>query len=193
MVSYYVAHQCLIKRMIRVTRCRFTSITYGTHIVEWRSILAVTKEDCRTLARTKEVKLGRRKEERTFRVRSNGALSTTVFTKGGLDKDGNCKHANFVVGSRHFSKSYEQTTYEIKVRTIKAQHHSLVNTIVLEGGVRGRFSEGFLQDNRLGTVVWETAPANCTDTFSQVYLGEVKFYKHQKQKDVGDQPCWATP
>ncbi len=41
------AYRCLIKRTIRVTRCRFTSIMYGSHIVEWRNTLAMTKEDCR--------------------------------------------------------------------------------------------------------------------------------------------------
>ncbi len=60
-----------------------------------------------------------------------------------------------------------------------------MDTIVLEGGVRGRFSDRSLQDNQLVTVVWETTPANCTDTFSQVYLGKVNSYEHRKQKDVG--------
>ncbi len=32
--AHVTAYQCLIKRTIWVTRCRFTSITYGSHIVE---------------------------------------------------------------------------------------------------------------------------------------------------------------
>ncbi len=47
--AHVTAHQCLTKRTIRVTRCRFTSITSGSHIVEWRNTLAVTKEDCKML------------------------------------------------------------------------------------------------------------------------------------------------
>ncbi len=57
-------------------------------------------------------------------------------------------------GGRHYMKAYEQTTYKITAKTIKAQHRSLVDTIVVEGGVRGRYLDGHLHDNQLGTVVW---------------------------------------
>ncbi len=70
-------------------------------------------------------------------------------------------------------------------KTIKAQHRSLVDTIIIGGGVRGRFSDRFLQDNQLGTVIWDATPANCTDTFSQVYLGKVRLFKHKERKDKG--------
>ncbi len=55
----------------------------------------------------------------------------------------------------------------------------------MEGGIRGRFSDGFLLDNQLGTVIWDTTPGNCTDTFSQVYLGKVRLFKHKEHKDRG--------
>ncbi len=98
---------------------------------------------------------------------------------------GNCKYASFVSGGRHYTKSYEQTTYEIAAETVKAQYRSLVDTIVLEGGIRGRYSDGHLHDNQLGTVVWDTQPANCTDTYSQVYMGEVRLFKHRERKNQG--------
>ncbi len=183
--AHVTAHQCLIKSTIRVTRCGLTSITYRSHIVEWRNTLAVTKEDCKALVETRQIKLGRKGEERTLRIRPSGSLTTTLFTKGNLNRDGDCEHANFMSGGQHYSKSYEQTTYEITTKTIKAQHRNLVDTIILQGGIRGRFSDGFLQDDQLGTIVWDTTPANFTHTFSQVYLGTVRLFKCKECKDKG--------
>ncbi len=183
--AHVTANQCLIKRMIWVTRCGFTSITYGAHIAEWRNTLAITREDCKNLVNTRQIELGRKGEERTLTIRDSGSLTTTVFTKGNLDRDGNCQHANFISGGRHYSKAYEQTTYKITAMTIKTQHCNLVDTIVVKGGVRGRYSDGYLHDNQLGTIVWDTNPANCTDTFSQVYLGRVRLFKQRERKDQG--------
>ncbi len=80
--AHVTAYQCLVKRTVRVTRCGFTSITYRSHMVEWRNTLAVTKEDCRTLIETRQIKLGRKGEEKTLSIRPSGLLTTTVFTKG---------------------------------------------------------------------------------------------------------------
>ncbi len=183
--AHVTAYHCLIKRTVRVTRCRFTCILYRSHIIEWRRTLAIAEEDCRNLVKTRQIELGRKGEEKMLTIRRSGTLTATIFTKGNLDRDGNCKHANFVSGGQHFTKSYEQTTYEITAETIKAQHRSLVDTIIVEGGVRGRYSDGHLHDNQLGTVVWDTQPANCTDTFSQVYIGKVRLFKHKERKDQG--------
>ncbi len=176
--AHVMAYQCLIKRTIRVARCGFTSITYSSHIVERRNTLAIAREDCKKLIDTKQIDLGRKGEKRTLTIRNSGSLTTTIFTKGNLDRDRNCEHTNFISGGRHYSKAYEQTTYEITAKTIKAQHRNLVDTIIVQGGVRGRFLDGYLQDNQLGTIVWDTNPANCTDTFSQVYLGRVRLFRH---------------
>ncbi len=183
--AHVTAYRCLIKRTVRVTRCGFTSISYGSHIIQWRRTLAIEEEDCRNLVKTRQIKLGRKGEEKMLTIRHSGTLTATVFTKGDLDRDGNCKHANFVSGGLHYTKSYEQTTYEITAETVRAQYRSLVDTIILEGGIRGRYSDGHLHDNQLGTVVWDTRPANCTDTFSQVYMGEVRLFKHKERKDQG--------
>ena len=183
--AHVSAYRCLVKRTIRVTRCGFTSISYGTNIVEWRRTLAIDEKDCKNLIKTKQIKLGRKGEEKTLTLRRSGTLTATIFTRGNLDTEGNCKYANFVSGGGHYMKSYEQTTYEIAAETVKAQYRSLVDTIVLEGGVRGRYSDGHLHDNQLGTVVWDTRLANCTDTYSQVYMGEVRLFKHKERKDQG--------
>ncbi len=183
--AHVTAYCCLMKRTIWVTICGFTSISYRSHVVEWRRTLAVAEEDCRSLVKTKQFKLGRKGEKKMLPIRRSGSLMTTIFTKGDFDRDGNCKHANFVSGGQHFMKSYEQTTYEITVGTIKAQHRSVVDTIIVEGGIRGRYSDRHLHDNQLGTVVWDTHPANCTDTFSQVYMGKVRLFKHREHKDQG--------
>ena len=94
--AHITAYCCLIKRTIRVTRCGFTSISYGSHIVEWRRTLAIAEEDCRKLVKTRQIELGRKGEEKTLTIRCSGTLTATIFTKGDLDRDGNCKHANFV-------------------------------------------------------------------------------------------------
>ena len=182
--AHVMAYRCLIKRTVQVTRCRFTSISCGSHIIEWRT-LAIDEGDCKNLIETKQIKLGRKGEEKTLTIRCSGTLTTTIFTKGDLDREGNCKCANFVSGGHHYTKSYEQTTYKITAETIRAQYRSLVDTIVLEGGVRGRYSDGHLHDNQLGTVVWDTWPANCTDTYSQVYMGQVRLFQHKERKDQG--------
>ncbi len=148
-------------------------------------MLAITREDCKNLVNMRQIKLGRKGEKRTLTIRDSGSLTTTIFTKGNLDRDGNCQHANFVSGGRHYSKVYKQTTYDITAKTIKAQHRNLVDTIIVQGGVRGRFSDGYLQVNQLGTIVWDTNPANCTDMFSQVYLGRVRLFKHRECKEKG--------
>ncbi len=96
--AHVAAHQCLIKRTIRATRCGFTSITYGSHIVEWRNMLAITKEDCKALIETRQIKLGRKGEKRTLVIGDSGFLTTTLFTKGNLSRNGDCEHANFVSG-----------------------------------------------------------------------------------------------
>ncbi len=183
--AYVTAHLCLVKRTIRVTRCGFTSISYGSHIVEWRRTLAVDEGDCKNLVKTRQIKLGRKGEEKTLTVRRSGTLTATIFTRGDLDREGNCKYASFVSGGQHYTKSYEQTTYKITVETSRTHYRSLVDTIILEGGVRGRYSDGHLHDNQLGTVVWDTRPANCTDTYSQVYMGEVRLFKHKERKGQG--------
>ncbi len=105
--------------------------------MEWRRTLAVAEEVCRNLVKTKQIELGRKGEKKMLTIRCSGSPTTTIFTKGSLDRDGNCKHANFVSGGQHFTKSYEQTTYKITAGTIKAQHRSLVDTMIVEGGIRG--------------------------------------------------------
>ena len=183
--AHVAAYRCLIKRTIRVTRCGFTSISYGSHIVEWRRTLAIDEGDCKNLVETGQIRLGRKGEEKMLTLRRSGTLTATIFTRGDLDREGNCKYANFVSGGQHYTKSYEQTTYEITAETVRAQYRSLVDTIILEGGVRGRYSDRHLHDNQLGMVVWDTQPANCTDMFSQVYMGEVRLFKHKERKDQG--------
>ncbi len=127
-----VAQQCLVKRTVSITRCGFYSILYGTHIVEWQNTLAISDQACRTVVRTREIKLGRKGEEKMFRVKASGQLLTTVFTKGSLDRDGNCQHTNFVSGDRYYTKSYEQTTYDITIKPLRAHHNGVLDKIVLE-------------------------------------------------------------
>ncbi len=147
--------------------------------------MAIAEEDCRNLVKTRQIRLGRKGEEKTITIKCSETLTTTVFTKGNLDNEGNCKYASFVSGGQHFKKSYKQTTYEITAGTIKAQYRSLVDTIVIEGGIRGRYSDGHLHDNQLGTVVWDTQPVNCTDTYSQFYMGKVRLFKHRERENQG--------
>ncbi len=96
--AHVLAYRCLVKRTIRVTRCGFTSISYGTNIVEWRRTLAIDEGDCKNLIKTRQIKLGRKGEEKTLTLRRSGTLTVTLFTRGNLDKEGNCKYANFVSG-----------------------------------------------------------------------------------------------
>ncbi len=103
--AHVTAYRCLIKRTIRVTRCGFTSISYGSHIVEWRRTLAIDKGDCKNLVETRQIRLGRKGEEKTLTIRRSGTLTATIFTRGDLDREGNCKHANFVSGGQHYTKS----------------------------------------------------------------------------------------
>ncbi len=91
--AHVTAYRCLIKRTVWVTRCGFTSISYGLHIVEWRRTLAIEEEDCRNLIKTRQIKLGRKGEEKTLTIRRSGTLAATIFMKGNLDRDGNCEHA----------------------------------------------------------------------------------------------------
>ncbi len=175
--AHVTAYQCLIKRTIRVTRCGFTSITYGSHIVEWRNTLAITREDCKNLVNTRQIELGRKGEKRMLTIRDSGSLTSTVFTKGNLDRDGNCQHANFVSGGRHYSKAYEQTTYEITAKTIMLDHKVGEAAGVKEAKYAGlvlRYSEDvcgcrchatqiaslivcFIKDNQtIGEVKWQT-------------------------------------
>ena len=67
--AHVSAYRCLVKRMIRVTRCGFTSISYGMNVVEWRRTLAIDEGACKDLIKTKQIKLGRKGEEKTLTLR----------------------------------------------------------------------------------------------------------------------------
>ncbi len=97
----------------------------------------------------------------TLKLDLSGHLSTTIVTQGGLDRDMNCEYRHFVWEGKYFQWSYEQTTLQVNILQIPASYDQRMDQVVLVAGIRGRFSLGFLHDNRLGTAVGERRKAWC--------------------------------
>ncbi len=48
--------------------------------------------------------------------------------------------------------------------------------------VRDQFSQGYLHDDLLGTLVWDPKEQNCLDSVSRVYTGLVDLYNYAPNK-----------
>ncbi len=103
------AYQCQAKRTTRVTRCGFNSLTYGQHITNWRQTMKIPKQECWKAVTDKRISFF----NKTLHIASNGHVSTTIVTKGGLDQKINCKYSSFVSGGKYFKYSFEQTSLEV--------------------------------------------------------------------------------
>ncbi len=172
-VARVTAHPCQAKSTTRVTCCHYNSITYSQHITNWRQTMKVPKEECWRAVRDRTIVL----LNRTLKIATNGHLSTTIITKGGLDQQFNSTYGHFVSRGKNFLWSFEQTTLEVNVHPVKARYDQRTDQIVLNNGVRGQFSPGVLHDNQMGTIVWMQKPTDCKDSVSQVYLGPAKIYE----------------
>ncbi len=177
--------RCFVTRTTFVTRCGTDSLTYGTHITSWMETVAIEEEACRRAVRTREIDLPNRNAKdgaEKFKLGRRQRQAFSTFTIGWLQEEGWCGHTSFISGGKHFKKSYEQTVYDVTLDTLKAEYDEYTDTIVVEERVRGQFSQGYLHDDLLGTLVWDPKEQNCLDSVSRVYAGLVDLYSYTPDK-----------
>ncbi len=182
------AQRCFVMRTSFVTRCGIDSLTYSTHIMSWMETLAIEEEACRRAARTREIDLPNKNAKdglEKCKLGRQHRQTFSLFTNGWLQEEGWCGHRSFISGGKHFKKSYEQTVYDVTLDTLKAEYNEYTDTIVIGGRVRGQFSQGYLHDDLLGTLVWDLKEQSCLDSLSRVHTGLADLYNYAPNKIEG--------
>ncbi len=144
------AFQCNVTVTIRVTQCGFDSLTYGTHIVAHKKAVTLTPHECREANEQGILTLNGKR----FNLGHGKRLTTTFFSHGFLHTDGTCEREHFVTEGKAFH-GYEQTSLEADIEKTYARYSPALEQVILDGGIRGRFSDGHVFDRHMGTFIWD--------------------------------------
>ena len=173
---------CKIIRTEEVTRCGFTSITYGSETPIYNQRIIISPEECQLAASTGRIKL----IDRTFAIKVNAPSYFRYYSHGSKSSDGTCTTATFVTNGIHYTKSYQLTSLEVSIKRIRGMANSLTNTITFTNGLRGNLHKASLTDFSEGVMVWNPTIPKPLELTSTVMKGEGRLYVKSKQHDLTD-------
>ena len=175
------AYQCLVVISQEVTRCGFTSITYGTKWSVFERTIEIDPADCRRAVKGKSLKV----MGKDYRVAVGETLRDSFFSRGNVDKDGTCKVEDFCSNNECYENSYEVTYVRILIKETRGAFDTFTGLVTFPSGVRGIYTDGILRDAFQGTLVWRPRELTCQETISQIYLGTAKV--HLRNPETQDQ------
>ena len=161
------ANLCKLEYTKTIRRCGFNSINYAANVIAWERSQAITMHDC-----TKALEFGVVTfEGKLYAVKPGTTEKFNVQTHGKSTDNGDCYGADFTSEGRHFSKSYELLQLKITLRKITGVLDLDDRQVVFPQGIRASYKKGYLIDDHVGNIAWNSTVTKCGDTVSELYMG----------------------
>ena len=167
------AHQCRITMSKTVTRCGFTSISYGIRRAMWEKNYELTPRECENAVKYGELRV----EGRNYEVPAGTKKTFVFYSHGSVDRKGNCKTSSFVTDGQLYTKSYEETILVIHLSELHGSYDLSSGTVSFRNGLTISYKHGVLRDAYAGTIVWNSSEPACQNTVSQVYEGNATLHR----------------
>jgi hypothetical protein len=167
----------------KITRCGFTSITYGSKWILWEHSYPISTGECDAAVSTGQLIIDGRAHE----VKPGQELNTRFFSQGGVDDYGGCTTADIkATDGTTYSGFFEETILRIKIERIPGQVHVSTGKVVFANGAVAHAKEEFARDPAFGTMIWRDVRPPCKETVMTVYVGQVSLH-HRKKTTTGVQ------
>jgi len=170
------AHQCSVTRSLKVTKCGFNSLTYGSKWLSWMEQLPLTPKECRNMIENQEYPL----DGILISVPIGSQVTKHSFVYGRVDSNGNCVVADFTVGGALFRGHYMESFITIYTKVVRGMVDASTGWVTFTNGLKARVSDEFLEDDTEGRMVWKNRKLDCKRQVSQVYKGEAELYQYRK-------------
>jgi|GEM_PF-5098908 len=167
------AYQCTASISNKVTKCGFTSITYGQKWLTWREPKRLTPTECRELAITGKYKMGKHE----WKVQMGIEHTQYFFLHGNVDTKGNCEVEDFEFKGIKYQGYYHEVFFTIKVQSIKGMADASSGWITFLNGLKAKVKDENLYDYHEGTLIWENREIKCDEQMSEIYRGESILYR----------------
>ena len=166
------AYQCKASVSRQVTKCGFSSITYGTKQTVWAKTYTITPNECRRAMQQGIILI----DGQTYHVKRGERFTHTYFSQGAVDQWGNCEVAAFQSGDRFYNGFYEESIVDVEMNEVHGILDTASQIVVFENGLQANYKDEVLRDTFKGTMVWDIKELECQNTVSEVYLGEALVY-----------------
>jgi hypothetical protein len=167
------ASACKVLISKEVTRCGYSSLTYGSSWPMWQEPVIIPAEECMKAVRTGEIII----ENQHHKVKVGIKETQRYYSKGHVFHDGSCTTDSFITNKKVFTKSYEETTVDITLMEVKGKYNYDTGEVVFTNGIRVRFSDGFVMDWDVGMMAWNSVEPGCGQTISEVYQGDMELHR----------------
>jgi len=170
------AYQCSVVRSLKVTKCGFTSITYGSKWITWKEQITITPQECRKMIERQEYTMNGVKWTLTLGTQ----VSKQFFIHGQVDNNGNCQVEDFSVNGAHYKGHYLEAFVTVLIKPVRGMVDTADGWVTFLNGLRARVSEEYLEDNIEGSLIWTNKRIDCKKQVSQVYKGSADLYQYKK-------------
>ena len=171
------AYQCSVTRDLKVTKCGFNSLTYGSKWISWKEQLPLTPKECRSMVENKEYNLN----GVLVAVPLGAQVSRHSFVHGRVDENGNCVVADFSVNGAIYKGQYLEAFTTIYTRLVRGMADTSTGWVTFTNGLKARVNEEFLEDDVEGRMVWTNRKLDCKKQVSQVYKGSADLYQYRRK------------
>jgi len=172
-------YQCRVTISKEVTRCGFDSMVYGHQWVAWAKQHEVTPDECRKAVQLGTITI----DYKSYDVVPGKMLTHIFFSYGKVHPDGTCETTTFWSEGNLHERSYEQTTLTLDVGVIRGTVDLQDGSVTFANGIRAAYRDTMIRDAYEGTIVWQPEEPECSETVSQVYLGDSRLHR-KKGKEI---------
>lgn len=179
-------HRCKVSYTKEVSVCHsHFGLNYGSKYTAWQKDLHLSEEDCRKAVQNKQITVA----GRTFDIELGVVRRVQFYSRGNLGESLSiCNNEDFISEGIPFQSAVEQTRAEILVESIRGTADLNSNSVVLSGGLRATYDNGFVHDNRKGTYFWQVEQVRCKEVQSQVFSGlaeiHIKNYRDKSKEPL---------
>lgn len=165
--------QCQVRITKEVTRCGFTSITYGNTFSAFEEVLSMSEKECKDLHDKEKLIY----EGHTYKAALNEQTADWNWSHGKVKEDGGCDDKNFITEGQYYEKSFERVLVYITLKEVYGTFNPSNGMVRFDNGIRAHFVSGTLFDRSAGRMYWKYTSPSCEESVSEVYFGAAKVYK----------------
>lgn len=178
--STVMGYSCLLTVSTFITKCGFTSITYGMKIGDTNVPVRISEEACR-----------RAHEEQLFSyngvdfdVNEAGLSYASWYSAGYLDEDHNCDVETFKRNEITYKNSYETSVGRLELKKTSGMLDTSTRMIKFSNGIISHFDRGYEEDDIFGLLYWNVSNIQCKDKLSEVYKGLAQLYRYKRNVGI---------
>jgi hypothetical protein len=168
------AYQCKLEATREVTICSWwDSRSYGTQVTEWQKNVPLSPDECRRIIKENRLTY----EGKDIAITPGVPGGIMWYTHGSLGAGGRCKWGDFWSGGDHYTNAYERLELQWEFGRIHGSVNNHQGEVIFTNGLRTEFATGVVQDAKAGIIAWSTEDTPCSETISEVYVGQGEIYE----------------